>query len=501
MAAEEGFDTAAVLSAMQSTSSLFSGTLQLASVAFQLAGMAGVAGVLGGVSSAFDNAATVLDGIDEARAACDMVIEMYDRHPDPAAHPWVADALLAKAFTLLLESGRPAEALSVYDDLARRFGADTDPSVARSVRWARINATRALIMLQEHEQALTRCGEVVERYGTDPDPAVVVDVLTARLNRMEALGELQRTDQAVSCCDQIVAICDGFDGGGAQELELRRRLDHVAALAVKSRILLQQDLFDAALAASDEIIERFGADQHPAIRIVVARSLTTRAALLQHFGRSQEEIDAYNQILAAYSKDRSLQDIAPNAGLSKVRLLLELRRFQDTVRACDDIRRRFRNDRATRITATIFEVNGYEELGQHKKVLKACDEVVDLIGSDPDVKSRRLIAQFLRHKVQSLWTLGRGDEALSACTDIDRRFGGDPDPLLRQELAQALIYKGNVLGARGRFDEAAVTMSTVVARYGEDPDPLLSELSARARSKLAVLGELGARADDDLPPA
>jgi tetratricopeptide (TPR) repeat protein len=169
------------------------------------------------------------------------------------------------AFTLV-ESGRLAEALSLYDGLVRRFGADTDPSVVRLVRWARINTTGVLNKLQRFEETLTWCGEIVERYGTDADPAVVVDVLSARLNRMEALGELQRTDEAISCFGEIVSICDGFDSGGAQGLEVRIRQDHVSALGMKSMILLRQEKFDEALAASDEVVERFGADQHLEVR-------------------------------------------------------------------------------------------------------------------------------------------------------------------------------------------------------------------------------------------
>jgi hypothetical protein len=88
------------------------------------------------------------------------------------------------------------------------------------------------------------------------------------------------------------------------------------------------------------------------------------------------------------------------------------------------------------------------------------------------------------------------------CEEIDRRFGGDPDPILRQEVAQALLDKGKALGQCDRWDEAATAKDTVVARYGENADPVLKEMSARARSnKIAILGQIGAGAEDHLPPA
>lgn len=176
-----------------------------------------------------------------------------------------------------------------------------------------------------------------------------------------------------------------------------------------------------------------------------------------------------------------------------------VRRF---VHACEDIRRRFPNDRAMQVTTTIFEVDAYRGLGQHTKALKACDHVVELIGSDPDVGSRRLVARVLRVKAHLFWAIRRGDEVPSVCEEIDRRFGADQDPILRQEVAQALLDKGKALGQCDRWDEAAAVMDTIVGRYGEDADPVLKEMSARARSnKIVALGQIGAGADDHLPPA
>lgn len=481
------FDTVTAISALESTLSLFSSTLQLASLVFQcVPGMAGVAGALGGVSSGFDNAGKVVDGIDKVRAMCDEVMEIYHQHPDPAAHPQVADALITKAFTLH-ETGRLAEALSVYDDLVSRFAADTDPSVARPVRLARINATWLLNKLQRFEETLTRCGEIVARYGTDPDPVVVVDVLTARLNWMEALGGLQRMDEAMSCFAEIASICDGVGRGGAQRRAVRARQDHVAALGMKSMILLQQGQAAGALAACDEITTRFGADESPGVRSVVTRCLLARAAVLRQFKRSHDEIGVYDEILVAYPADRSLRDVALQAGYGKIGLLLQLGRFEDAVHACHDFRQGFRDDRAVRVAATALEIDGYRGLGQHKKAVQACDQVLRLARSGRDEASRRWVAVALRLKALSLWALRPGDRALAVWAEMDRRFGDDPDLIVRREVCQALLDKGWELGQSGRFDEVAAAMDTIVARYGGDADPVLQERTARARRLAAKL--------------
>jgi tetratricopeptide (TPR) repeat protein len=486
MVAEDGFDTAAAISALESTTSLFSSVLQLASVAFQFVpGMAGAAGVLSGISSGFDNAGKVLDGIDQVRALCNEVLEVYDRHPDPAVHPQVAAALITKAFTLN-ERGRYAEALSVYDELAHRFGADVDPSVARFIRWARINATAMLNKLRRFEETLPRCAEIVERYGGDPDPAVVADVLSARLNRMEALTELHQTGEALSCFDEIISICDGFGTGGGQDLEIRIRQDYVSALAMKSMILLSQGDFGGALALSGELVKRFGADPDVEVRNAAERSLL---ALL----------DAYNIVLAR-AEERSLKAIALNTGYGRIQFLLQVGRFKDAVHACDHMGKEFRSDLTVQVKTSALKVEGYRGLGRHKKALKACDEIADLTGPDPDVESRQRLAHVLRLKTQSLWALHRGEEIPPVCDEIDRRFGDDPDLVLRQEVAQALLDKGRALGQNRRGYEAMAVMDTVVARYGEDADPVLREMSARARSNKITLARIGAGAEDHPPP-
>lgn len=480
LAADE-FDTVTVISALESTLSLFSNTLQLASLVFQcVPGMAGVAGALSGVSSGFDTAGKVADGIDKIRATCDEIIEIYRRHPDPAANPQVARALMRKAFTLT-ESGRLAEAVSGYDDLVRRFAADTDPAVACLVRPARINATWVLNKSHRFEETLPRCGEIVADYGADPDPAVVVDVLTARLNRMAALGALQRTGEAMSSFAEIAAICDGFDGGGAQGLAARVRQDHATVLAMKSAIVLQQGKADEALAACDEITERFGADDNPGVRSGVTRCLLARAAVLRHLGRSQDEIGVYDEILAAYRKDRSLHDVALNAWSGQAGLLVQSGRFADAVRAGHDLRREFRADRELRIAATVLEIDGYRGLGQHKKAVQACAKVLALAGPGRDAASRYWMALALRLKARSLWALHPGDKAMAVWQEMDQRFGADPDLGVRREAAQALLDKGWELSQCGRFDDVAAAMDTIVARYGGDADPVLKEKSARAQ--------------------
>jgi tetratricopeptide (TPR) repeat protein len=503
MASEDEFDPAAALAALESLQpetsgalaameTMLSGTsdlLQLASMGFSgIPGMGGASGALGTVSSVVGLPAKVLNIIDEYTE----IKRRYDQHPDPAAHPEGVDALIYNAGALVA-SGRLDDALSVYDDISARFGADCDPDVARSVRHSRINALQMLNRLGRFEETLTRYDRIAEIYGTDPTSTVAVEMLSARLNRLEALGSLQRADEALWSFDEIVAVCDDLDSDDTEGLAARIEQVLVAARSMKSLVLLRQGKPDEALAASGKTGERSGTDEAVQALSSAEQSLA-RAVVFHQSGRWQEAIDAYDQVLVSYSKDGSVKSLAMTAACSKAALLVQLRRFEDAVRACHDARHNFRGERIVRVTAALVEIDAYRGLGRQRKAVRACDEAVRLIDAAPEAGSRQVTAHILLLKALSLLERHREGQALSAFEDLDRRFRDDPDPAVRREVAQALFRKGEALRQDGRQDQADAAMDTLVARYSDDTDPLLMAVTALARSrKTSVPGIDGAK--------
>ena len=343
MASEDEFDPATALGALESVQPETSGALaaiemlpdtsdllQLASTLFP--GIPAMGGTLGTVVSVIGLPAQVLNIIEE-------YTEMKRRcgeHPGPAAHPEDADALIRRAGAFVA-SGRLDDALSVLDDISARFGADSDPDVARSVRHSPINALQVLNKLHRFEETLTRYDRIAEIYGTDPASAVAVDMLSARMNRLEAPGSLQRAGEALSCFDQIVMACDGLGGDDTEGLAARVQQIRVAARSMKSMILLGQGKPDEALAASGTTGEYSGTKEAVQAQGSAEQSLA-RAVVLHQSGRWQEAIDAYDQVLASYAKDRSVKSLAMAAACRKAALLIQVQRFEDTVRACHDQR-------------------------------------------------------------------------------------------------------------------------------------------------------------------
>jgi tetratricopeptide (TPR) repeat protein len=488
MASEDEFDPATALAALESLQPETSGALdaiemlsdtsdllQLASTLFP--GIPAMGGTLGTVVSVIGLPAQVLNIIDEYTE----IKRRYDQHPDPAAHPEDVDALIQNAGAFVA-SGRLDDALSVLDDISARFGADSDPDVARSVRHSRINALQVLNKLCRFEETLTRYDRIAEIYGTDPTSAVAVDMLSARMNRLEALASLQRADEALSCFDEIVAVCDGLGGDDTEGLPARMQQIRVAASAMKSMILLGQGKPEEALAASGTTGEHSATEETVQAQGSAEQSLA-RAVVLHQSGRWQEAIDAYDQVLASYAKDRSVRSFAMTAACRKAALLVQAQRSEDAVRACQDARHTFRGERIVQVTAVLLEIDAYQRLGRHGKAVKACDQAVRLIGAAPEAGFRQITAHILFLKTQSLREQHREGQALSAFEDLDRRFRDDPDPAIRREVAQALFRKGEALRQDGRQDQADAAMETIVARYSDDTDPLLVAVTALARSR------------------
>lgn len=147
----------------------------------------GIVGILGTVSTVISLPAKALLAYNEYTE----IKKRYEQPPGPPPPPEGLpgpegpddsedpDALIRKAGALIA-SERLDDALTVLDDIAARFAADSDQGVARSVRHSRLNALQVLNRLHRWEETLTRYDQIAEIYGADTTPAVSVDMLSAR---------------------------------------------------------------------------------------------------------------------------------------------------------------------------------------------------------------------------------------------------------------------------------------------------------------------------------
>src|SRR5205814_2321370 len=77
---------------------------------------------------------------------------------------------------------RRQEAITVYDEVVKRYGESTEPALRELVAQALINKGITLSVLNRSEEAITVYDEVVKRYGESTEPALRNAVGTALNN-------------------------------------------------------------------------------------------------------------------------------------------------------------------------------------------------------------------------------------------------------------------------------------------------------------------------------
>ena len=143
-----------------------------------------------------------------------------------------------------------------------------------------------------------------------------------------------------------------------------------------------------------------------------------RIALLYQSERWQEAIDVYDQVLTGMQRIGPLREMVLKPDTTKLGFSCNC---GDSKTRCAHVMTSNGNSariRAVRVATTALEADGYRGLREYKKALKACDKVVDLVGSESDVVSRRWLAAALAVKAQTLWALRPGNEALSWWADV-----------------------------------------------------------------------------------
>jgi tetratricopeptide (TPR) repeat protein len=242
---------------------------------------------------------------------------------------------------------------------------------------------------------------------------------------------------------------------------------------------------DQAVAAYDEVIERFVSSDDPALAWQVAVALISKGVALSRSGQPDQAVAAYDQLIERYgsSDDPALAELIATALVNKGVALGE---SDDALAAYDEVIERYgsSDDPALAELMATALVNKGVALGESDDALAAYDEVIERYGSSDDPALARSIANALYNKGLALGRLGRPVEEIAACDEIIERFSESRDPPLAVTVATALLNRGAGLGRLGRRDDELAAYGEVVARYGSSDDPALADIVAKAQASL-----------------
>ena len=279
--------------------------------------------------------------------------------------------------------------------------------------------------------------------------------------------------------------------------------------------------FEAAMAAHDELIERFGVSKVPDLQARVAWALSEKADIQEQLGNLAEAIAACDELIGRFSacSTPELQSWVAHALSRRGDMQEQCKEFGKAIADYDEVVGRFGESDVPElqlaVASTLFrKANLQVRRKEPAAAILSYDEIVRRFGGSDSPWLQVPIAWSLDRKGDA--EKGRGDPvaAMAAYEEVIARFADSQVPELQVRVAWALAEKGDIQRRLGNFEAAMAAYEGVVVRYGEDDSSELQMLTARVlfnradlwsqsgntSEAIAELGEIVARLGDDDTP-
>ena len=416
-------------------------------------------------------------------------------HPDyrrvASAERGEARALVEEGITLA-EKNRVVEALALWDDVVRRFGASASTEDLEAVSMALVNKGTALGRLNRPEEALAAWDEVVRHFGAS-DALVHRHAVVRSLSCKGAmLATLNRLEAALSVWDEADRRFGADDSPGIV-------LEIATGLVASGGALIEMRRPEEALAAWGEVVGRFGASGIPPLLHQVVGALVSRASLFWDLNRPEEALAAWDEVVSRFGNQDDLAFLEPVAAalMNKGNVLAELSRGEEALAAWDEVVERFGNDTRPPLLDKVLQslVNKGTALvatNRHEEALVVWSEVERRIGTDAASAIPVPVTMALTGKAAALNGLNRTEEALGVWKELVESFEKSEVPAVVEQVAAALFNTGTALAQSNRVEEALAAWDEVARRFkrSESADLVLI-VAAAVHSKGELLFGLG----------
>ena len=135
-------------------------------------------------------------------SVCNRLLDHLDSGT-PGYEQYVASLLVNKG-TVLAKLGQTPEAMEVWEEVERRFGANDEPSLQDPVAIALANRG-ATLRERDSKEAITVLDDVVRRFGGADHLPLRAQVARALVDRGVANLRLNRMQEAMADWDDVVA--------------------------------------------------------------------------------------------------------------------------------------------------------------------------------------------------------------------------------------------------------------------------------------------------------
>jgi tetratricopeptide (TPR) repeat protein len=225
---------------------------------------------------------------EQALSEFEQVVSRYGADEAPQTQRAVGKAMFMMA-EILRDMKRPDEAVRAYSRMAERFAGDATPEMRVYVARALSGQADILADLEGPEEEAAALDELTGQFATDPTLSIRQLVGGAYLRK--AFLRRNQPEQAMRELERAVEIYQGLDddypGDYEDDLKATRhsrelmKLELVNFQIEKATVLYDQGQKADALAVLRELDARFGHDPSPTIRSQLANALL-KAAFITH---------------------------------------------------------------------------------------------------------------------------------------------------------------------------------------------------------------------------
>ncbi len=366
------------------------------------------------------------------------------------------------------------------EDVLSPDGPDADAQLAQ---------VQSAVRRSQHREAIAAARAIALDQLT---PSQLVELRDTVL--LAALSLFHDSDDELAAYDVVIAAGDlgADDAASAEPIAI--------ALLNKGVTLSHTDRSDEAIAAYDEVADRFGDHTDPEVRQKVANALVNKGFRLGKLGRDDEAIAVYDDVIARFA-DATHREIQQQVARAMVNKGYTISDSEQAIAAYDDLVERFADATDPKVqqdVATAMVNKGYRlgKLGRNEEEATVYDEMLARFEHSSDADVAHQVARALRHKGYCLGDLGRGDDALAAFDALIERFADSGDLKVQRQVAMGMINKGYCLSELGRKEEALAVYDGLMERFGDDGRSGLDLEVAQGMFNMATqLADLGRRED------
>ena len=315
------------------------------------------------------------------------------------------------------------------------------------------------------------------------------DILHKRAFACEQLGDLEA---AIAAYEEVVARF-----GDSDVPDLQRYV--ASAWFGKGAARKELGDLEAAIAAYEEVVARFGDSDAPDLQRYVASAWFGKGAARKELGDLEAAIAAYEEVVARFgdSDAPDLQRYVASAWFGKGDARKKLGDLEAAIAAYEEVVARFGDSDAPELqwwvaSAWFGKGAARKKLGDLEAAIAAYEEVVARFGDSDAPELQWWVASAWFGKGDARKKLGDLEAAIAAYEEVVARFGDSDAPELQWWVASAWFGKGAARKELGDLEAAIAAYEEVVARFGDSDAPELQWWVASAWfDKGAARKELG----------